>query len=205
MARAKRCPICLASPDVLSRVNALLESGIKLAVICSEVGAFNVFQLSRHKNKCIIKPLNGNAADDLEAAVWLERLHQAHQQAVIDGNLPAQISACTAAARTLEKIRKAEAEKRDAELPDNVNKWTEEQGAQFRHYIDSVVREATANAKPGDAIDDYAWLIALSTETRLLLRKVTGNPGLLAQTRELVAHQIPQCPITTGETNAPAN
>jgi len=46
MARAKRCPICLASPDVTSRVNAMLESGVKLAAIATEVGQFSTFQLS---------------------------------------------------------------------------------------------------------------------------------------------------------------
>jgi hypothetical protein len=202
MGRKRHCAVC--DDPGIATINSLIAAGVQRKAICEQFpGRFSIDQLSRHARH-LAQPTT-DSANDSEAAVWLERLHQAHQQAVVDGNLPAQISACTAAARTLEKIRKAEAEKRDAELPDNVNKWTEEQGAQFRHYIDSVVREATANAKPGDAIDDYAWLIALSTETRLLLRKVTGNPDLLAQTRELVAHQIPQCPITTGETNAPAN
>jgi len=87
-------------------VNALLESGVKLAAIATEVGQFNQFQLSRHKNKCILKPLNGDSAGSQDIEQWLERLNQTYLLASSQGDSKGATAACSAAARALQSLHK---------------------------------------------------------------------------------------------------
>ncbi len=202
MPRAKRCPICLAAPDVLARVNGLIESGIKFAAIIAEVGQFDVYKISRHKNRCLAPPMAELPADGDNLGVWRQRCSDAYAMAVANSDSRSAIAACSAATRQLAALakRQAEAKKDSDELSDNCNDWSEKQAAGFQRYVDSVVREATANSKPGDCIDDYGWVCDLTTATRLLLRQVTSNPDLLAQVQELATRQITQRSIT-GEAN----
>jgi hypothetical protein len=192
MARASRCPVCLAGADVLARVNAMLESNVRMATIVSEVGAFDVYKLSRHKNKCLLKPLN--ASDGSESDIWSQRAHDTYAQACIDGDTKARVSAISAAARSLEKLRKAEAAKAADELPDNCADWSEKQSAGFRKYTDTVLKEAVEKAKnnPDSSLASYSWFCTLSPETVHLLKKITGDPLLLTRVRELETNCIPE-------------
>jgi len=201
---AKRCKVCLASPDVLARTNALLDSNVKLATIVSDVG-FNVFQLSRHKNRCVLKPLNGQATDGSEMDIWMRRLDEAHNQAIIDGNLGARISAISAAGRALERARKLEVAKADDELPDKVSDWSPQQGMHFTKYLDHVVKQATENAKPGSAVDEMNWLHSLRPETLAMFRRLTENTELYVQVQEFIARQLPQRPLPEETNNAHDN
>ena len=181
----------------------MIESGVKQRTIHEQHPQFSISQISRHGRNCLVKS-TANLSADPEADIWTQRLELAHAQAVADGNIAGQISACSAAGRALERARKAQAAKADAELPADCADWTEKQGAQFRAYADRVVKETTQNAKPGSSVDQMTWLYSLSPETVALFRQVSANPDLLAAVQQLETTFIPQSPPTEA-TNVAAN
>jgi hypothetical protein len=200
----------LSAADTLTRVNSLLETGVKLASIVTEVGAFNVHVLSRHKNRCLapLAPeLPADAGSD-DLRIWMQRCTDSYLTAQANGDSRSAIAACSAATRQLVALAKHQEKEKDnsVELSDNVNSWSEAEGAKFRAYVSKVTNETMAAAKEGSALFDYRWLCDLSTETRLLLRRVTENPDLFAQVRQLESNFLPQRTITPeGDNNANAN
>jgi hypothetical protein len=203
MGRKHFCKIC-NDATAAPAINAMIESHVRQAIIHTEHPEFSISQISRHGRNCLAKP-KVDSADGSEAGVWLERLRQTYDQAVIDGDTKARVSAITAASRSLEKMRKAEAEKQDDELPTDVHQWTDKQGAQFTAYIDSVVREATEKAGPDSGVGRMNWLYSLSPDALALFRKISGDPDLLMSVRNFVANQLPQRPPTEGANNAHVN
>ena len=197
MGRSKHCRIC-DHPEIAT-INSLIESGVRQAVIHEQFPRFSISQISRHGRNCLVKP-PVDLSNDTEADVWLKRLESAHAQSVVDGNIAGQIAACGQAGRALERARKVKAAKADAELPSDCHRWSETQGAQFRAYIDSVVREATEKSGPDSSVAQMNWLYSLSAETLTLFRRVTANPALLAQVQQLETNFLTQRP-TSGETN----
>lgn len=205
MGRARHCAICTADPAITSQVNAQIEVGCKQKLIHEQHPQFSISQISRHGRNCLVKS-TANLSADPEADIWTQRLELAHAQAVADGNIAGQISACSAAGRALERARKAQAAKADAELPADCADWTEKQAAQFRAYADSVIKDTVERTKDdsNSSVNQVNWLYSLSAETLTIFRRVAANPDLLAAVQQLETTFIPQSPPTEA-TNVAAN
>src|SRR5208337_5191808 len=108
MGRKKACRIC-DDTTALGPINAMLESKVGQRTICEQYPQFSTFQISRHKRH-LAQP-TPDLADGSETDIWLRRCHDSYNQACIDGDTKARVSAISTAARTLEKLRKSEIEK----------------------------------------------------------------------------------------------
>jgi hypothetical protein len=109
MSRPKKCKLCTGDPAIAGQVNALLETGVKLRTIVEEHPEFSVYQLSRHRNKCLmpnfaseLSPESGSA----EIQKWLERAESTYLLAQANGDSRSASSAISVAVRALTSLQK---------------------------------------------------------------------------------------------------
>ena len=172
--RAKRCPICLASPDVTARVNALLESGVKLAGIVAEIGQFSTFQLSRHRNRCMAPAPRADVGPD-ELQTWMQRCTDSYHVAVANGDSRSAIAACSAATRQLVALAKRQEKEAEASK-DNTDCDT----AEFTiKGCDAMLRRYAAMPEDFRAIDARAVQLLGDQTFRQLVSQIWEHRDLL--------------------------
>jgi len=116
-----------------------------------------------------------------------EKISLAATAGGLQGDLRSQISALSLSLRAELEVRASlqEREKADGDLPSDCRQWTEKQGTQFVAYLDSIVKQATAVARPGSAVDEYGWLCSLEPATLAMFRRIAADLRLLAAAKEL--------------------
>jgi len=109
MSRARKCRICTGDLAVTGRINAMIESGVKLKVIAEQVPEFSPYQLSRHKRNCLApKPALDLTADAGSAEIqkWLQRAEDTYLVAQSNGDAKSAVSAISTAVRGLTQLAK---------------------------------------------------------------------------------------------------
>jgi hypothetical protein len=144
--RSSRCPVCTGDVALVTEVNNLIASGVRLTKIHeAHPDLCSYSALSRHRNRCLapsILPLDAGA-DDLN--IWRQRCADAYHIAVANGDSRSAIAACSAATRQLVALSKRQEKAAEAEktVADN------------RYSIEALDRQLEEFEQRRDAEDKY--------------------------------------------------
>src|ERR1017187_7648606 len=117
MSRPKKCPLCTGDAAIAGQIAALLETGVKLRVIAAEFPQYSTSQLSRHRNRCMTKPVSDLPADagSDEIRVWLGRASEMYLLSASQGDSKGATAAISAATRALVNLHKRQEKEAAAE------------------------------------------------------------------------------------------
>jgi len=122
--RTSKCSVCTGDAGLVSEVNNLIASGVKLTKIHEAYPDLCSYPaLSRHKNRCLTpQPVVETMSTIDECRLWLSRAHSTFQSAVAIGDNRGASQAIGTATKTLTKLidlEEKEQEAKEAATPDD--------------------------------------------------------------------------------------
>ena len=193
MSRGKTCTIC-AHPE-RPAIDALLSVGTKLKDVAAQFVDTSVHAITRHRRKCLGISATGARATDGDSlqekcSLWLQRADSLYVSSGAALDLRGQRDAIAAAFRALEFRFKHEerlAEKELHDLPLDALAWSEEEGAKFRAYCDSIVAEAAATNYASDDVRKMGLELVIKKRPELsnLFQTIAQDPELFSKVQQI--------------------
>ena len=194
MSRGKPCTIC-EHPERMA-IDALLATGEKLKAVAGQFAGTSIHAITRHRRKCLGISATGTPSssdgDSLQekCSLWLQRADSLYVSSGAALDLRGQRDAIAAAFRALEFRFKHEerlAEKELRDLPLDALAWSEEEGAKFRAYCDSIVAEAAATNYASDDVRKMGLELVIKKRPELsnLFQTIAQDPELFSKVQQI--------------------